>query len=208
MCETNGSNANGIVFLGSGRRNIVLGVCTSELQKLCILPFSKNPYEIAFPYHVALRISDTPQRECEECARALKSFVGSRIIISMTPELRAHLSARVSPNHLVLLNSATEVMLLSNFTVNPAALLHRPCTGFPFPRAGTCAGLTADYTIEIKPKSAWRRPRVIGIEVDGQAHFLHPLKRTHCRYAMMPGLPARAGGAWRRGRDGRGGVLP
>lgn len=140
--------------------------------------------------------------ECATCLAALQLYTGEHMpyvinaaqraafLVCLSQEPRAKtLSFR---DELIVLlqdfSRRVELVLMPNFLVSPLQLLH------PILEEECSAG--GSLTIELKPKSAWRCPRVIGIEfhtpektLDGidlpKVVYVHPSKRCVCRYSQM-----------------------
>lgn len=163
-----------VIFLGAGKANVVVDVPLTVIRNV-----PPSLLTSAATQRAALRIRGTPHNECAECYRVLKPYAGSRHVVPLDAALYAAIEAVVPPKHVGLIKGATEATIVPNFTNDPAQLLQVDVT------AGDESGRLADYTVEVKPKSAWRQPQVVGIIVDGVTYMIDPTKHRHCRYAQM-----------------------
>jgi hypothetical protein len=164
-----------IIFLGAGKANVVVDLPLHEI------PNAPPPLcaSGAATQRVAVRIRSTAHKECADCYRALKAYAGSRHVVPLPPALFKAIEAVIPPEHHNLIKGATEATIVPNFTSDPAQLLRMDLA------AGDEPGRVADYTVEVKPKSAWEQPQVIGIVVDGTTYWINEAKHHHCRYAQM-----------------------
>ncbi|KAG5494098.1 hypothetical protein JKF63_01933 [Porcisia hertigi] len=165
-----------ILFLGAGKCNVVVDVPMSYVSGS--LGSARCPGDVA-TQRAALRIRNAGHRECLECYRALEAFAGKRQVVGLPADLHAAIASVVPARYHALMQNASEATLLPNFTSDPAHLLKMDVT------ASDVAERVADYTVEVKPKSVWRPPQVVGIVVNGTAHWIGEVKRRHCRYAQM-----------------------
>lgn len=169
-------DASSIVFLGAGKCNVVVD-----------LPMRLVPSSLSSASHptgaatqrAALRIRNAAVKECSECYRALAAYAGRRRVVPLPADLYAAIASVVPANYHALMQNTSEATLVPNFTSDPVQLLQMDMA------ASDAAGRVADYTVEVKPKSAWRPPQVVGIVADGAVHWIEELKHRHCRYAQM-----------------------
>ncbi|TPP46750.1 Inositol-pentakisphosphate 2-kinase family protein [Leishmania donovani] len=169
-------DASFIVFLGAGKCNVVVDL------PMCFVPSSLSAASHptgAAAQRAALRIRDTAVKECSECYRALEAYAGGRRVVPLPADLYAAIASVVPAKYHALMHNASEATLVPNFTSDPAQLLQMDMA------ASDAAGRVADYTVEVKPKSAWQPPQVVGIVADGVAHWIEEAKHRHCRYAQM-----------------------
>ncbi|CAD2215790.1 hypothetical protein AGDE_06179 [Angomonas deanei] len=161
-------------FIGAGQRNVVLQV--SDASKVLDSP----PEELKT--NCALRISNVPPCECENCYKALKPFCGMRESVPLPEALFNEAKSVVPEKFHRLIDGATVATVVPNFSADPGRILADPARQ----RSVTEEERKGDYTIEIKPKSIWQRPVVVGIIVDGgEPIYIHPAKLSHCRYSQM-----------------------
>lgn len=163
-----------IIFLGAGKANVVVDLPLADIPNA-----PPSLLASAVTQRAALRIRSAAHKECAECYRALKAYAGSRHVVPLEPALYHAIEAVVPAKHLKLIKGATEATIVPNFTSDPAQLLKLDVA------VGDEPGRVADYTVEVKPKSAWQQPQVIGIVVDGETFWIEEAKHRHCRYAQM-----------------------
>lgn len=151
-----------IFFLGAGKCNVVVALPTTYFSHLPSLP--------SLPPSTALRIRSAVYQECHVCYAALQDFAGWRHVIPLPAALLEKIYTAVPAKYHPLMQHSTEAVLMPNFTTDP--------------RPSISVGV-ADYTVEIKPKAAWRRPEAVGIIADGVTYYIQSSKYYHCRYAHM-----------------------
>ncbi|CAJ1022947.1 Inositol-pentakisphosphate 2-kinase, putative [Leishmania lindenbergi] len=170
-------DASFILFLGAGKCNVVVDL------PMCFVSSSLSSSSAhltgAATQRAALRIRNAGLKECPECYRALGAYAGGRQVVPLSADLYAAIASVVPAKFHTLMKDASEATLVPNFTSDPAQLLRIGVT------APEEAGRVADYTVEVKPKSAWQPPHIVGIVVDGAAHWIEETKHRHCRYAQM-----------------------
>lgn len=137
-------------------------------------PYSGWASDATAPF--VLRVSNSAQNEDEACYVALATFTGVRHVVPLPASVKADLLRAIPAKYHTLIKDSVEGALIPNFIVDPASLLRLRVEN---------TSCTADWVVEIKPKAVWRQPRVVGLAVDGQLHFIHPVKRTRCRYTQM-----------------------
>ncbi|GET92437.1 hypothetical protein, conserved [Leishmania tarentolae] len=169
-------DTSSIVFLGAGKCNVVVGLPMHFLSSS--LNSASRPTG-AVAHSAALRICSARVKECSECLRVLEAYAGCRRVVPLSEDLYAAIASVVPAKFHPLMQNASEATLIPNFTSDPAQLLEMDLAA-----SGT-AGRVASYTVEVKPKSAWHPPKVVGIVVDGTAYWIEEAKHRHCRYAQM-----------------------
>lgn len=182
---------NAISFLGAGKKNVVFSVRSVEVLSDYVGSPSFNCSSLSSAVPVCLRVSNTEQVESEVCYEVLKDYAGGRLSVpttGVTEVLRADLLRLTPPDKRDRIDAAHQLLLVPNFQALPSACLGRPPLN---PQS-------LYYTLEVKPKSAWQRPRVVGISINGERHYIHPLKLFCCRFSQMLHYDVKTG---RKGAD-------
>ncbi|KAG8347072.1 putative Inositol pentakisphosphate 2 kinase [Trypanosoma vivax] len=161
-------------FIGAGSCSVVFAFSEEEERELVHL--LGLPVNLS---HFALRLSRLVTSQCPICLGALRQFVGWRCAVELTDGLRA-LCVDAYPPLGTRCRDARHAELVSNFSVDP-------CRLWPpsVPEIGENKVGTVSLVVEIKPKSAWKQPYVVGISVDDQIYYLHPVKLCRCRFSLM-----------------------
>ncbi|KAK7195909.1 Inositol-pentakisphosphate 2-kinase [Novymonas esmeraldas] len=172
-----------ILFLGAGKCNVVVDLPMSMVANTASPATRPGAPQTQ---RAALRIRSAAHKECPECYTALQAYAGERQVVPLAAELYAAIERVVPAKFHKLMHGASEATLVPNFTSDPAQLLSAHLAS----ASPGEAGRVADYTVEVKPKSAWQPPQVIGVVVDGVAHWMEEAKQQHCRYAQMRSFKA------------------
>ncbi|KAG5468417.1 hypothetical protein LSCM1_02397 [Leishmania martiniquensis] len=169
-------DASSIRFLGAGKCNVVVDLPMSFVSG----PWASASHPASTPtQRGALRIRNAPLKECAECYRALETYAGRWQVVSLSADLYTAIANVVPAKFHALMHAASEATLVPNFTSDPAQLIQQDLA------ASEVGVRVADYTVEVKPKSAWQPPQVVGIVVEGATHWIEEVKHHHCRYAQM-----------------------
>lgn len=198
-------------FIGAGQRNAVFGLLPSFFALAGNgddeTPTMRSSAELQQGdglTDMAGRVSrDLNHSECLTCVEALQKYCGVHHLRRLHPLQRdlllAHLEA-ADPSHIsfkqllcdALRNAETGVamMMMPNFSVNSLHFLRdlstALCSLSRHPLTAPLPSPTADMVIEVKPKSVWRPPEIVGIQIgDAEPIFIHPGKRSRCRFSQM-----------------------
>eukprot|EP00796_Vickermania_ingenoplastis_P004384 gene4384-3188_t len=161
-----GTAAEGMLFLGAGQRNAVLQLPPDFLDPAAAVAEGSRPL-------VGRLSRDEDMGECGTCLAALGRFTGPHTTITLSPQQRRAVSRCLAGVADSLLPFRSQ--LLARLDAADAGVV----------RMLILPSFNADFLVELKPKCAWRRPLVVGVEISGARTWLHPVKMHCCRFSQM-----------------------